>query len=116
MAHDGAGFWLNLDAFLLQGEVVIDRPKGAPHPRLRQIIYPLDYGYLTGTQAADGEGVDVWRGSMAEALFDAVVCTADPEKKDVEVKILLGCTAAEKMEILDFHPGGMLVERPPTAT
>ncbi len=110
--RDGADFWTNLDAMLSEGEIVIDRPKGSAHPRYPQVIYPLDYGYLTGTQAADGEGVDVWCGSKTPIQLEAVVCTADPEKKDVEVKMLLGCTSSERMKIMDFHSGGMLVERP----
>ena len=110
--HDGSDFWRNLDVLLAAWQVVIDRPKGSAHPTYAKVIYPVDYGYLTGTQAADGDGVDVWRGTEEAGAFDAVVCTVDPVKKDVEVKILLGCMAQEKRQIMDFHTGGMLVERP----
>ena len=89
--HDGSDFWRNLDVLLAAWQVVIDRPKGSAHPMYAKAIYPVDYGYLTGTQAADGDGVDVWRGTAEAGAFDAVVCTVDPVKKDVEVKF---CSAA----------------------
>jgi inorganic pyrophosphatase len=33
----------------------------------------------------------------------AIVCTVDLHKKDSEIKILIGCNAAEKALIMDFH-------------
>jgi inorganic pyrophosphatase len=107
------GFWSQLDELLATSRLVIDRPTGSAHPRHPDIIYPLDYGYLDDTRGGDGAEVDVWRGSAAEPRLDAVVCTADPKKRDVEVKILLGCTAQDKETILRFHQCGMLVERAP---
>ena len=56
-------------------------------------------------------GIDVWRGSLPEGRLDAVVCTVDVRKRDAEIKLLLGCTAAEKHAICNFHPAAMLVER-----
>jgi len=67
------------------------------------MVYPLDYGYLAGTSAGDGDGIDVWRGSLAESQLDAIVCTVDLVKRDVEIKLLLGCTAEEQSVICDFH-------------
>ncbi len=69
------------------------------------MVYPLDYGYLDGTAGGDGDGVDVWRGSLEEAALDAVVCTVDLKKRDVEIKLLLGCTEDEKQIVCDFHSG-----------
>jgi len=59
-------FWTRLEGLVEQSEVVLDRPKGSVHPRRPGIIYPLDYGYLTGTSGGDGDEVDVWRGSLEE--------------------------------------------------
>ena len=57
----------------------------------------------------------MWRGSLPEGRLDAVVCTVDVQKRDAEIKLLLGCTAAEKHTICDFHQSAvtaaMLVER-----
>lgn len=111
-----ASFWGALDQLLAGGELVIDRPRGSTHPRHRDIVYPLDYGYLAGTAAGDGREVDVWRGSRAAAELDAAVCTVDLMKRDVEIKLLLGCTEPEKQTVMDFHSGThagvALVRRP----
>ena len=39
--------------------VVIDRPLGSKHPR-HDFDYPVNYGYLPGTEAADGGGIDAY--------------------------------------------------------
>jgi inorganic pyrophosphatase len=109
-------FWLNLDQLVAACPLVIDRPQGSTHPRYPDLIYPHDYGYLVGTQAADGGGIDVWRGSLPEKHVTAVICTIDMYKRDAEIKILLGCTSQEALDILNTHNGGpmagILVERP----
>jgi inorganic pyrophosphatase len=86
--------------------VVIDRPRGSRHPRYPDLVYPLDYGYLAGTQAADGGGIDVWVGSEPARTVTGVICTLDAAKRDAEVKLLLGCTAAEARQLEAFHSDG----------
>ena len=108
-------FWTYLDTLIRASELVIDRPKGFSRPHAPSGVYPLDYGYLQGTSSSDGEGIDVWRGSLPEGHLDAVVCTVDVQKRDAEIKLLLGCTAAEKHAVCNFHQSAftaaMLVER-----
>jgi inorganic pyrophosphatase len=109
-------FWAHLDSLIQSAELVFDRPKGSSHPRYPSVVYPLDYGYLAGTSGGDGHGIDVWRGTLAEGQLDAVVCTVDILKRDVEVKLLLGCTAEEKAKVCVFHNdseymAAILVER-----
>ena len=41
-------------------KVTIDRPLGSHHPRYVDIIYPINYGYIEGTMAADGEEQDAY--------------------------------------------------------
>src|SRR5712692_4002987 len=96
-------FWRHLEALAQSTELVIDRPRGSYHPRHPAIVYPLDYGYLKGTTGGDGTDIDVWRGSLSDGHLDAVVCTVDLEKRDVEVKLLLGCTRPEKQAVCAFH-------------
>ena len=98
--------WTYLDALLESAELVIDRPKGSSHSRYPSLVYPLDYGYLKGTSGGDGNEVDVWRGTRTPARLDAVVCMADTLKRDVEVKLLVGCSEEEKTVFCDFHNGG----------
>ena len=110
-------FWQQLDALLATETLVIDRPKGARHPRYPEMIYPYDYGYLEGTTATDGAGIDCWIGSLPGRPLDAVICAVDLHKRDIEIKLLLGCTPAEECEILAVHNSGMqsavLIERNP---
>lgn len=101
-------FWTHLDRLIASSELVIDRPSGSHHPRHPRLVYPLDYGYLEGTSGGDGHGIDVWRGSQSSASLDAVVCTVDLHKRDSEVKLLLGCTRAEKDTVLRFHSDGAM--------
>ncbi len=114
-------FWLGLEKLVKESEIFIDRPKGSAHPRFTSIIYQLDYGYLKGTYAGDGDGIDVWIGSDKERTIDAVMCTVDLNKRDSELKILLGCTEKEKEIIYDFHNqldeiAGILIRREKSGT
>jgi inorganic pyrophosphatase len=99
-------FWSRLASFAAQGSVVVDRPKGTAHPRLPSLIYPLDYGYIEGLRSGDGDGVDVWIGSLRRRVITGIICTVDIGKRDTEVKILLGCTRAEQRRILALHNHG----------
>jgi inorganic pyrophosphatase len=56
----------------------------------------------------DGGGIDVWRGTGTTGKIDAIVCTVDLHKKDSEIKILIGCSPAEKKLILQFHNRGLM--------
>lgn len=103
---DDDRFWGKLDDLVAACPLKIDRPKGAAHPRYPAVVYPFDYGYLEGTQSGDGDGVDVWVGSLPEKEVTGVVCTVDVQKRDAEVKILLGCTPGEAQAIVRFHSDG----------
>jgi inorganic pyrophosphatase len=114
--NTGDRFWQAVDRLVAESTVRIDRPKGTTHPRYPSFHYPLDYGYLEGTRAMDGGGIDVWRGSLPTAAVTAVVCTVDMTKRDSEIKLLIGCTHAEALTILATHNEGpqsaILMERP----
>ena len=95
-------FWNALDELVNKSEIVIDRPKGSVHPRFPGFIYRVDYGYLKDTASMDGAGIDVWVGSDDKKI-DAVMCIVDLMKRDSEIKILIGCTEEEKMEVYRTH-------------
>jgi inorganic pyrophosphatase len=99
-------YWQALDELAATCAVVIDRPKGTAHPRFPAMVYPLDYGYLQGTSSSDGHEIDCWVGSLAERNVTGVALTVDLLKRDLEAKVLLGCTADEMQTILTFHNGG----------
>lgn len=115
-AAPDADFWSSLDRLVADYTLVIDRPRGSVHPRYPDTRYPLDYGYLAGTTAGDGAGIDVWVGSLPARTVTAIVGCVDALKGDAEIKLLVACTAAEARLIRAFHHSGyqtaLLVERP----
>jgi len=73
------------------GKVVtatIDRPLGHAHPNYPDMIYPINYGYIEGIFAADGEEQDVYVLGVSEPLttFTGVVIAAIRREDDVEDK------------------------------
>jgi inorganic pyrophosphatase len=110
------GFWQTLSAWVTSGHIEIDRPKGSAHPHYPAMRYPLDYGYLRGVRADDGDNLDVWVGSQVARAIVAIVCTLDDVKRDAEIKALLGCTEEEMQIVLSFHnqdgQRAILVRRP----
>lgn len=50
----------------------------------------------------DCEGIDIWVGT-GEKRIDAVMCIVDLNKRDSEIKLLIGCTEEEKNIIYKFH-------------
>lgn len=88
-------FWQSLDELVSTTEIHIDRPRGSRHPKLEDIVYSLDYGYLTGTGAIDGGGVDVWVGTEPDRELVGILATVDLFKRDAEIKLLLGCNDEE---------------------
>ena len=49
-------------------EVVIDRPLGSVHPKWKNFIYPINYGYIPGTIAPDGKELDAFILKIGEPL------------------------------------------------
>ena len=41
-------------------KIIVDRPIGSHHPKHKDIIYPVNYGYIPGIVAADGEEQDAY--------------------------------------------------------
>jgi inorganic pyrophosphatase len=93
-------FWARVEDLVATSEIVVDRPQRAPG---------VDYGYLAGTTAADGEGVDVWIGSLPEKRVTGAIMTVDtrPDHRDVEVKLLLGCTRDDASRAMDAQGASM---------
>jgi Inorganic pyrophosphatase len=40
--------------------VIVDRPKGSRHPVYNDLCYPINYGYIDGVMAPDGEEQDAY--------------------------------------------------------
>ena len=96
-------FWNMLDKLFETHEIIRDRPKGSAHPKYKNYIYPLDYGYLKGTVSSDGAGIDVWCGSSKDKNVCAIISSIDFLKEDSEIKILYACTPEEIQLIYEEH-------------
>jgi inorganic pyrophosphatase len=109
-------FWKYLNKLVKENEIIIDRPKGSRHPKYTNMIYEFDYGYIKNTKTTDGSGIDVFRGTLNSKNVNSIICTMDLLKKDIEIKILIGCTIPQKRKIYDFLNGseymkGILIEK-----
>lgn len=102
ISYPNKNYWQAMQALLSNAQIIIDRPRGQPHPRYPDLIYPLDYGYLTGTQTGDGAGIDVWLGSKTDKTLTGILCTLDTTKRDAEIKLLVGCSPQDVEIILHF--------------
>ena len=85
--------------------VTVDRPLGASHPNYPDMIYPINYGYIKGVVAPDGEEQDAYILGVDEPIFEfcgrviAIIYRLD----DVENKLVVvpdGITFSEQ-EIIE---------------
>jgi len=88
-------FWQQLDRLVATNGVKVERPKGSAHPRYPEYIYPVDYGFIPGTKSSDDAEMDVWIGSEDKSHVSGVLITSDPQKSDIEIKVLVGCSPEE---------------------
>ena len=68
--------------------VKIDRPLGSSHPSHHDIIYPVNYGYVEGVFAGDGEEQDAYVMGVDKPIetFNGKVIAIVHRKNDVEDK------------------------------
>lgn len=71
--------------------VKIDRPLGSVHPKHPNLIYPVNYGYVPGVFAEDGEEQDVYILGVDEPLesFTGRLIAVIHRLNDVEDKWVL---------------------------
>ena len=73
------------------GEIVtvtVDRPLGSAHPDYPEMIYPLNYGYIDGIMAPDGEEQDAYILGVQEPVrqFTGRIIAIVRRADDVEEK------------------------------
>ena len=68
--------------------VTVDRPLGSYHPQHKDLYYPINYGYIEGVPAPDGEEQDVYILGVDRPLteFEGVVIAVIHRADDVEEK------------------------------
>ena len=71
--------------------VIVDRPLGSYHPEYKDIYYPINYGYIEGILAPDGEEQDAYILGVNEPVdkFTGKIIAIVQRKDDVEVKMML---------------------------
>lgn len=100
--ENNAYFWQKLDTLYLSGTLTIDHPRGSTNEDYTNLVYPVDYGYLSGSQNDKEHHIRAYKGSAPVASVGAVVVCADILNRDVEVKLLIGVTPQEEEAILVF--------------
>ena len=90
--------------------VTVDRPLGSYHPEHPDIYYPINYGYIKGTMAPDGEEEDAYILGINKPVreFTGKVIAAIYRKDDVENKWVVApegssFTAEEIMQAVFFQ-------------
>lgn len=70
--------------------MVVDRPAGSTHPD-GEPMYPINYGFLPGTEAGDGEAIDAYVLDPAGPVLQAVgrVIAVVHRRDDVEDKLVV---------------------------
>lgn len=53
-------------------KVLVDRPLGSVHPKHKDIVYGVNYGYIPGVIAPDGEEQDTYILGVAEPVQEFV--------------------------------------------
>lgn len=68
--------------------ITIDRPLGSYHPEHKDMYYPINYGYIKGIMAPDGEEQDVYLLGVDEPVkeFLGRVIAIIHRQDDVEEK------------------------------
>jgi len=60
--------WAACDEVIAAQGVTLDRPRKSTHPVHKDIVYPIDYGYVNGTIGEDGAEVDIFVGRSRQKL------------------------------------------------
>lgn len=81
--------------------VTVDRPMGSAHPKYPDMIYPVNYGYLSGTLSPDGEPEDAYILGVEEPVssFTGCIIAQIHRENDIEDKWVVapqGCCFTEE--------------------
>ena len=71
--------------------VIVDRPLGSYHPDYPDTYYPINYGYIEGAMAADGEEEDAYILGVNEPIskFTGKVIAVISREDDIEQKLVV---------------------------
>ena len=91
-------------------KVIVERPLGTYHPKHKDIYYSVNYGYIEGLIAADGEEQDAYILGINEPIkeFNGKVIAVIHRFNDIEEKWVVAPEGAsftkdEIMQQVDFQ-------------
>jgi inorganic pyrophosphatase len=98
-------------------KVIVDRPLGSYHPAHRDLLYSLNYGYIPGVMALDGEEQDAYILGIFEPVkeFEGTVIAIIHRFDDVEEKWVvappgISYTKDEIMQAVAFQEQYFMIE------
>ena len=90
--------------------VTVDRPLGSSHPQYPDLYYPVNYGYIKGVMAPDGEEQDAYILGISEPVAEftgrviAIIHRHDDiEEKWVDAPDTMRISADEIMQRVSFQ-------------
>ena len=90
--------------------VTVDRPLGSCHPEHKDMVYPINYGYIEGIIAPDGEEQDAYIlgvNKAVESFTGKIIAIVhrydDDEEKWVVCPEVLSFSKEEIMEKIQFQ-------------
>lgn len=91
-------------------KVIVDRPLGSYHPKHKELYYPINYGFVEGVIAPDGEeqdayilGVDIPLKEFVGRIITIIHRCDDIEEKWVVAPDNTTFTVDEIMEQVSFQ-------------
>jgi inorganic pyrophosphatase len=78
--------------------VQIDRPLGSTHPDFSDLVYQLNYGFIPGTFAPDGEAIDGYVIDVKKKALSNVrgtVIAVVHRLDDIEDKLVVACSTVD---------------------
>ena len=91
-------------------KVIVDRPLGSQHPQYKETYYPINYGFVEGIMATDGEeqdayilGVDVPVKEFVGKIIAIIHRYDDIEEKWVVVPLNKSYTKEEIKKQVEFQ-------------
>ncbi len=100
--YNNAYFWQKLDTLYFSSKLNIAFEKGHTHPKYKNLIYPVQYGYLLDLVDDKDLRIAVFKGSSNTGKIESLIIAADILKKDLEPKLIVGCTEEEVTNVLLF--------------
>ena len=86
--------------------VTVDRPLGSYHPTHKDLFYPINYGYISGTVSGDGEEIDAYILGVDKPIseFTGKIIAVIHRLNDVEDKYVVASEndSFSKQQIIDL--------------